>query len=160
MRSALTVRGGVIGITAIVGMSAIIRGFDESFRDLIRQLGPNTIIVARNKDKSASFFTHLFGLPEATEWGPFAIVTLADGVFVQFAAPGVAEIQPQHYAFLVDDATFDAIYARIVASGLDHAGDPRWATPNQINTNHTGRGVYFRDPAGHGLEVITRPYGE
>ncbi len=120
----------------------------------------HTIIAARNKQESASFFTQLFGLPEATQWGPFAIVTLADGVFVQFVEPGVAEIQPQHYAFLVDDAAFNAIYARIVASGLDHAGDPRWATPNQINTNHGGRGVYFRDPAGHGLEVITRAYSE
>ncbi len=120
----------------------------------------HTIIAARNKDESASFFTQLFGLPEATLWGPFAIVTLADGVFVQFAAPGVAEIQMQHYAFLVDDATFDAIYERITESGLDHAGDPRWTMPNQINTNHGGRGVYFLDPAGHGLEVITRPYGD
>ena len=46
MRSALTVLGVVIGITAIVGMSSIIRGFDDSFRDIIRELGPNTIIVA------------------------------------------------------------------------------------------------------------------
>ncbi len=53
MRSALTVLGVVIGITAIVGMSSIIRGFDESFRDLIRQLGPNTIIVARMSFASA-----------------------------------------------------------------------------------------------------------
>lgn len=120
----------------------------------------HTIIAARNKDESASFFTNLFGLPEATQWGPFAIVTFADGVFVQFAEPGVADIQMQHYAFLVDDATFDAIYGRIVAANLDHAGDPRWTTPGQINTNHGGRGVYFRDPAGHGLEVLTRPYRE
>lgn len=86
-------------------------------------------------------------------------MTLADGLFIQFAEPGVAEIQGQHYAFLVDDGTFDAIYARIMAAGLDHAGDPQGTMPNQINTNHGGRGVYFRDPAGHGLEVITRPYG-
>lgn len=119
----------------------------------------HTIIAARDKQESASFFTALFGLPEATYWGPFASVTLAAGVFVQFAEPGVAEIQMQHYAFLVDDDSFDAIYARIVAAGIDHAGDPRWATPGQINTNHGGRGVYFRDPSGHGLEVITRPYG-
>ena len=120
----------------------------------------HTIIAARDKRESASFFTDLFGLPEATIWGPFAIVTLADGVFVQFAEPGVAAIQMQHYAFLVDDKSFDALYARIVAAGLDHAGDPQWATPGQINTNHGGRGVYFRDPVGHGLEVITRPYGD
>ncbi len=53
MRSALTVLGVVIGITAIVGMSSIIRGFDNSFRDLIRQLGPSTIIVARVSFASA-----------------------------------------------------------------------------------------------------------
>jgi putative ABC transport system permease protein len=53
MRSTLTVLGVVIGITAIVGMSSIIRGFDNSFRDLIRQLGPNTIIVARVSFASA-----------------------------------------------------------------------------------------------------------
>ncbi len=53
MRSVLTVLGVVIGITAIVGMSSIIRGFDNSFRDLIRQLGPNTIIVARMSFASA-----------------------------------------------------------------------------------------------------------
>ena len=86
-------------------------------------------------------------------------MALAGGVFVQFAAPGVAEIQMQHYAFLVDDASFDAIYGRIVAAGLDHATDPQWTRPNEINTNHGGRGVYFRDPAGHGMEVFTRPYG-
>jgi putative ABC transport system permease protein len=47
MRSALTVLGVVIGITSIVGMTSLIRGFDESLRDSIRQLGPNTIIVQK-----------------------------------------------------------------------------------------------------------------
>jgi len=47
MRSALTVLGVVIGITAIVGMTSLIRGFDQSLRDSIRQLGPNTIFVAK-----------------------------------------------------------------------------------------------------------------
>ena len=45
MRSALTVLGVVIGITSIVGMTALIRGFDQSLRDSIAQLGPNTIFV-------------------------------------------------------------------------------------------------------------------
>jgi putative ABC transport system permease protein len=47
MRSGLTVLGVVIGITSIVGMTALIRGFDESIRDLMRQIGPNTIFVQR-----------------------------------------------------------------------------------------------------------------
>src|SRR5438094_9871759 len=47
MRSALTVLGVIIGITAIVGMTSLVRGFDQSLRDSIRQLGPNTIFVAK-----------------------------------------------------------------------------------------------------------------
>jgi putative ABC transport system permease protein len=47
MRSGLTVLGVVIGITSIVGMTSMIRGFDQSLRSLIQQLGPNTIIVSR-----------------------------------------------------------------------------------------------------------------
>src|SRR5262249_35238911 len=47
LRSALTVLGVVIGITSIVGMTAMIRGFDQSLRGLIQQLGPNTIIMSR-----------------------------------------------------------------------------------------------------------------
>src|SRR5262245_40278894 len=47
MRSALTVLGVVIGITSIVGMTAMIRGFDQSLRDMIRAIGPNTIFIQR-----------------------------------------------------------------------------------------------------------------
>ena len=47
LRSGLTVLGIVIGITAIVGMTSLIRGFDQSLRDSIRELGPNTIFVAK-----------------------------------------------------------------------------------------------------------------
>src|SRR3979490_1525881 len=47
MRSALTVLGVVIGITSIVGMTSMIRGFDQSLRDMIRAIGPNTIFVQR-----------------------------------------------------------------------------------------------------------------
>jgi catechol 2,3-dioxygenase-like lactoylglutathione lyase family enzyme len=119
----------------------------------------HTIIAARDKHVSATFFTRLFGLPEPTIWGPFAIVTLDQGVFVQFAEPGIPDIQMQHYAFLVDDQSFDAIYGRLLEDGIAHWGDPQGTMLNQVNTNHGGRGVYFRDPAGHGMEVITRPYG-
>jgi catechol 2,3-dioxygenase-like lactoylglutathione lyase family enzyme len=119
----------------------------------------HTIIAARDRHASASFFAKLFGLPEPTLWGPFAIVALDHGVFVQFAEPNVADIQMQHYAFLVDDSSFDAIYGRIHDSGIAHWADPQQTLPGQINTNHGGRGVYFNDPAGHGMEIFTRPYG-
>jgi putative ABC transport system permease protein len=47
LRSGLTVLGVVIGITSIVGMTALIRGFDQSLRDMIRAIGPDTIFIQR-----------------------------------------------------------------------------------------------------------------
>jgi catechol 2,3-dioxygenase-like lactoylglutathione lyase family enzyme len=117
----------------------------------------HTIIPAHDKARAAGFFTDMFGLAEPTAWGPFLSVELADGVFLQFAEPGI-EFPGHHYAFLVDDDAFDRLLARIQELELPHWADPREAMPG-INTNHGGRGVYFRDPSGHGLEAITRPYG-
>ena len=47
LRSGLTVLGVVIGITSIVGMTSLIRGFDQSLRDMIRTIGPDIIFVQR-----------------------------------------------------------------------------------------------------------------
>jgi catechol 2,3-dioxygenase-like lactoylglutathione lyase family enzyme len=117
----------------------------------------HTIIFAEDKQESASFFTKLFALPEPGAWGPFLSAELDHGVFVQFAEPGI-EIQAQHYAFLVTEDEFDGIYQRILDAGLPHWADPRMSRPGQYNTNHGGRGVYFRDPSGHNLEALTAPY--
>lgn len=119
----------------------------------------HAIITARDRHESASFFAGLFGLGEPTLWGPFAIVALDGGVFLQFAEPSIDDIQMQHYAFLVDDLRFDEIYQHLVDRGIDHWADPQMKLSGQINTNHGGRGVYFKDPSGHGLEALTRPYG-
>jgi hypothetical protein len=64
-----------------------------------------------------------------------------------------------HYAFLVSEAEFDEIVARITERGLDYWADPFHRQPNAINTNDGGRGVYWDDPNGSILEIITRPYG-
>jgi len=119
----------------------------------------HTIVAAKDRHVSARFFTALFGLPEPTFWGPFASGELDGGVFLQFAETRVDRIQMQHYAFLVDDDAFDQVYARIQRDGIGHWADPQATLPGQITTNHGGRGVYFNDPAGHGIEIVTRPYG-
>ena len=119
----------------------------------------HTIVAAKDRNVSARFFSTLFGLPEPASWGPFTSVELDDGVFLQFTESRIDDIQMQHYAFLVDDDSFDRIYARIQRDGIGHWADPQKSLPDQINTNHGGRGVYFHDPAGHGIEIITRPYG-
>jgi hypothetical protein len=63
------------------------------------------------------------------------------------------------YAFLVEDDTFDAIHGRILEGGISHRADPQMALPSQITSNHDGCGFYFKGPTGHGMQVITRPYG-
>ncbi|GAA3430452.1 VOC family protein [Kutzneria kofuensis] len=117
----------------------------------------HTIIPARDREESARFYRELFEVPEAPSWGVFTNIQLSDGVLLQFAEPPV-DIQMHHYAFLVDDELFDRAYRRLVERGIEHWADPFQKQPGEINTDHGGRGVYFFDPAGHGLEMITRPY--
>jgi catechol 2,3-dioxygenase-like lactoylglutathione lyase family enzyme len=118
----------------------------------------HTIIAARDRAESARFLRELLELAEAPSWGPFTNLLLDGGVLLQFAEPPVDEIQMQHYAFLVDDELFDRAYARLVERGIEHWADPQMKRAGETNTEHGGRGVYFLDPAGHGLEMITRPY--
>jgi catechol 2,3-dioxygenase-like lactoylglutathione lyase family enzyme len=118
----------------------------------------HTIIPCRDREETARFYRELFELPEAPSWGPFTNIQMSDGVLIQFAEPPVDEIQMHHYAFLVDDELFDRAYQRLVDQGIAHSADPFGKRPNETNTEHGGRGVYFFDPAGHGLEIITRPY--
>jgi catechol 2,3-dioxygenase-like lactoylglutathione lyase family enzyme len=58
---------------------------------------------------------------------------------------------------LVSEAEFDQIFARVKERGLTHWADPARAKAG--NRHDGGRGVYFEDPSGHLLEIITRPYG-
>ncbi len=117
----------------------------------------HTIIAAKDRVESARFFRELLELPEAQSWGVFTNIQLEDGVLLQFAEPPV-EIQMQHYAFLLDDALFDRAYGRLKAAGIEHWADPQMRRAGETNTEHGGRGVYFKDPAGHAIELITRPY--
>jgi catechol 2,3-dioxygenase-like lactoylglutathione lyase family enzyme len=119
----------------------------------------HTIIAAKDRTASAAFYRDLLEAAEAPSWGLFTNLRLDDGVLLQFAEPPV-EIQMQHYAFLVDDELFDRAYALLVERGIEHWADPRMQRPGETNTEHGGRGVYFKDPAGHALELITRPYLE
>ncbi len=119
----------------------------------------HTIVAARDKTASATFLTELFDLPGARPFGPFLVVGVGD-TSLDYADVGDGEeIHPQHYAFLVSEDEFDVIYGRIHDRGLQHWADPRGTRPGEINHNDGGRGVYFRDPAGHYLEILTRPYG-
>lgn len=118
----------------------------------------HTIVMARDKEASARFLTEILGLPDATCFGPFRVVTVDNGVSLDFYETD-DEIASQHYAFLTTEAEFDEIFARIRERAVDYWADPAQSRPGEINHNDGGRGVYFEDPNGHLLEIITRPYG-
>lgn len=118
----------------------------------------HTIVAARNNRESAEFIAHILGLEVGAEWGPFIPVATSNGVTLDFATVPAESITMQHYAFLVSDESFDLAFARIEQAGITYYADPRLKQPGEINHNHGGRGVYFMDPGGHGMEIITRPY--
>ncbi|HWI11082.1 MAG TPA: VOC family protein [Burkholderiaceae bacterium] len=118
----------------------------------------HTIVHARDPQRSANFLAELLGRPAPVPYGPFLGVALDNGVTLDYIAAD-AELVIEHYAFLVGEAEFDAIFERIRARALPYWADPRHAQPGRINHHDGGRGVYWNDPDGHYLEIITRPYG-
>lgn len=116
------------------------------------------IIAAHDKEKSANFLAELLNLSAPVPAGHFLAVKLDNYVTLDYAE-AAGDFPPQHYAFLVSEDVFDAAITRIRERGIAHWADPRQSRPNEINTNDGGRGVYFLDPSGHYLEIITLPYG-
>src|SRR5262245_10474945 len=118
----------------------------------------HTLVWSRDSKASATFLAGILGLPAPKKWGPFHVVITENGVNVDFMDKE-GEIRTQHYAFLVSEQEFDQIFARLKKHGLTLWADPARTKAGEINRHDGGRGVYFEDPSGHLLEVITRPYG-
>jgi len=118
----------------------------------------HTIIWCRDKEQSSSFLADMLGLPPPSDFYHFKVVALDNHVSLDFMEKE-GPVSGQHYAFLIDEPTFDAVFERIRAKSLSYWADPARKRPGEINRNDGGRGVYFEDPNGHLLEVLTRPYG-
>ena len=118
----------------------------------------HTIVSCKDQQRSAAFITGILGLPPATRFGHFLVVQADNGVSLDYSET-TDEITRQHYAFLVGEAEFDASFARINDQGLSYWADPGRTRPDVVNTRDGGRGLYFEDPDGHLMEIITRPYG-
>jgi len=119
----------------------------------------HTIVHSNDPRAAAEWFATLFGLPAPRPFGPFLDVEVANEVTLAFLDAGEMEIQIQHYAFLVSEAEFDQIFGRVKERGMKYWADPGMRQQGRINHHFGGRGVYFQDPSGHLLEIITRPYG-
>lgn len=118
----------------------------------------HTIVHAEDKNVSAQFLADILGLEAPIAFGHFMVVKTANGVSLDFINSGGEPVKSRHFAFLVNDAEFDAIFARIKARRLDYWADPMGNVKGQINTHFGGRGFYFRGPDGHWFECITKPY--
>lgn len=118
----------------------------------------HTIVNCSNQSKSSSFLVEILGRPAATRFGRFHVVSLDNDVSLDYLQTD-KPIEQQHYAFLITESEFDAVLGRIIDRGITHWADPGRKRAGEINRNDGGRGVYFNDPDGHLLEVITVTYG-
>lgn len=118
----------------------------------------HTIVRVKDKRASADFYAEILGVPPARPYGPFMELKLDNGASLDFADDHGSP-QRAHYAFLVSEDDFDHIHARIVERGLTYWADPFHRQENAINHGDGGRGLYWDDPDGNTLEIITRPYG-
>jgi catechol 2,3-dioxygenase-like lactoylglutathione lyase family enzyme len=115
----------------------------------------HTIVLSRDKEESAAFLAEILGLAPPVRSGPFAAVQVANGVALDFM-DSANTITPQHYAFAITDVEFDEIFGRVRARALPFWADPHRTRPGEIRQYNGSRGVYFEDPSGHLLEILTR----
>lgn len=112
------------------------------------------IVPVRDKEAAARFFARIFGLSYDGPMGPFAPVRVNDRLMLDFDSHDDPAVL--HYAFHVDDATFDAIFGRIKAEGLRYGSGPFALDDMKVGDRGSGRALYFKDPDGHILEILTK----
>jgi catechol 2,3-dioxygenase-like lactoylglutathione lyase family enzyme len=120
----------------------------------------HTIVWCSDPQKSAGFLTEILGLPPPRRFLSFLVVDLANEVSLDYMAAESEPVALQHFAFLITEAEFDAALPRVRKLAKEIWADPARRQPGRINHHFGGRGVYFEDPDGHLLELITRPYGD
>jgi catechol 2,3-dioxygenase-like lactoylglutathione lyase family enzyme len=118
----------------------------------------HTIVWCHDTKASSAFLADILGRPAPVAFHHFMVVDLDNNVSIDFMEK-TGDVTRQHYAFLIGEADFDAAFARIKERKLTYWADPACTQPNTFNTHDGGRGLYFEDPNGHLLEIITRPYG-
>jgi catechol 2,3-dioxygenase-like lactoylglutathione lyase family enzyme len=114
----------------------------------------HTIVPATDPEASAQFLAGILGLQVDPPVSHFTPVTLANRVTLDYDQSD--RFDQRHYAFMVSGAEFEAAFARIQDAGLTYYADPACRQPGQTYHDRTGNhGVYFRDPDGHLMEIIT-----
>lgn len=116
----------------------------------------HTIINSYDKLESAKFYERVFGFEFLKIWGHFAVVKVNSTLTLDFFTK--EKFSTQHYAFKVTDKQFDEIFARVIDEEIPYGSGPYNRDDMKINHNYGGKGVYFPDPSGHILEILTADY--
>jgi catechol 2,3-dioxygenase-like lactoylglutathione lyase family enzyme len=112
------------------------------------------IVPVSDRRAGAAFLADLLGLPAAEPAGPFAPVRVNDDLTFDFDDRHGA--RAGHYAFLVDEDTFDAVLARLrAAPRIEYGAGPGHGWNRDVNHLGGGRGVYVRDSDAHSYELFT-----
>ena len=115
----------------------------------------HTIVPSHDKEGSARFFARIFGVDYNGLVGHFAQVHVNPDLAFDWDTR--SSFESHHYAFLVSDQEFDEIFGRLKTDGVTYGSGPNQPANGEINTRRGGRGLYFADPDGHLLEIMTRP---
>lgn len=116
----------------------------------------HTIVSSHDHISSAKYYERIFGFEFVQMWGSFAVVKVNSTFTLDFMKEN--NFSAQHYAFKVSEQQFDEIFARIKNESIAFGSGPIKFNDGKINNNDGGRGVYFKDPNGHLLEIITKDY--
>ena len=116
----------------------------------------HTIVPSHDKVGSAKFYSRIYGFEYVGEFSHFVVVKVNDTLSLDF--DNREKFESHHYAFKVSEQEFDEIFDRLKAEKIKYGSGPFDPENMSINHNDGGRGVYFRDPGGHLLEMLTVDY--
>lgn len=111
----------------------------------------HTIVPCENKEESAKFYCKIFGFEYVGAFSHFIVVRVNDTLSLDF--DNRERFDANHYALKVSEQEFDQIFARLETENIPYGSGPMTPDNMDINHNYGGRGVYFRDPNGHLLEI-------
>jgi len=118
----------------------------------------HTILEVKDLAKSVAFYRDVVGLESRGRSGSFEVMLITPDLALDLWEQ--SEPVSRHLAFGMDRATFEATFERIRESGTPYGDNP--STPTSMHGPGRSSGVhgdtdsvYFHDPNGHILEILT-----